>query len=150
MSPTSPVQVRLVRSFNASPERVFDAWLAPQWIGRWMFGPNVRDEEILRISNEPRVGGTFSFLVSRKPHGELNHVGTYLTLDRPRRLVFTWAIGQETAELSRVSIDIVPEGTGCELTLTHDMDPEWAEYAGRTGEGWSTMLGALGRALGTA
>ena len=149
MSPPPPVQVRIVRPFQASPERVFDAWVDPQWIRRWMFGPSVRDEEVLRIANDARVGGTFSFLV-RRSAGEIDHVGTYLVLDRPRRLVFTWAIGQETAELSRVSIDIAPKGAGCELTLVHEMDPKWAEYAGRTEAGWSTMLGALERALGTA
>ncbi|SEM01313.1 Uncharacterized conserved protein YndB, AHSA1/START domain [Stigmatella aurantiaca] len=149
MSPLPPIQVRVVRPFQASPERVFDAWLDPQWIRRWMFGSAVRDEEVLRIANDARVGGTFSFLVRRNAQ-EIDHVGTYLVLDRPHRLVFTWAIGEETEELSRVSIDIAPKGAGCELTLVHEMDPKWTEYAGRTEAGWSTMLGALERALGTA
>ncbi|ADO71300.1 SRPBCC family protein [Stigmatella aurantiaca] len=146
MSAQPPVRVRVVRQFSASPERVFDAWLDPHWIGRWMFGPGVRDEEVLRIVNDARVGGTFSFLVRRKTQ-EIDHVGTYLAIDRPHHLVFTWAIEKETAELSRVTIDIVPRGTGCELTLTHEVDPKWAEYAGRTEAGWTTMLGALARAF---
>ncbi|MGH9720705.1 MAG: SRPBCC family protein [Bryobacteraceae bacterium] len=31
------VNVRVTRHFDASPERVFDAWLDPEMIGKWMF-----------------------------------------------------------------------------------------------------------------
>jgi hypothetical protein len=34
----------------------------------------------------------------------------------------------------------VPRGAGCELTLTHEMKPEWADYAKRTEEGWAAIL----------
>jgi len=30
------VNVRVTHRFNTSPERVFDAWLDPEMIGRWM------------------------------------------------------------------------------------------------------------------
>ena len=50
----------------------------------------------------------------------------------------------------RVSIDIVPLEAGCELTLTHEMKPEWAEYAGRTTDGWAGILEGLAAALGEA
>ena len=36
-----------------------------------------------------------------------------------------------------------PRDGGCELTLTHDMDRKWADYAARTEQGWRTMLEAL-------
>ena len=107
-----------------------------------MFGPRLRDEEVLRIAIDGRVGGSFSFLVRRQGQ-ELDHVGTYREIDRPRRLVFTWGIAGSSADESVVIIEITPLETGSELTLTHEMDPKWAEYASRTEAGWTTMLNAL-------
>lgn len=138
--------VRLTRRFDAAPERVFDAWLAPAMIGRFMFGPDLRDEEVLRIDVDPRVGGAFSFLV-RRQGVEIDHVGRYLEIARPRRLAFTWGIVGESEDQSRVDIEITPLEAGCELVLAHRMDPRWADFADRVRGGWSTMLDALARAL---
>ena len=147
MTAKAPVSIRVTRRYAASAERVFDAWLDPATIGRWMFGPAVRDEEVLHLRVDARVGGGFSFLV-RRDGQEIDHVGTYREIDRPRRLVFTWGIAGESRDESQVTIDIAPLESGCELTLTHEMDPRWAEYAARTEAGWTRMMEALGRALG--
>ena len=147
MTTKAPVSVRVTRRYAASAERVFDAWLDPAMIGRWMFGPAIRDEEVLRLQVDARVGGGFSFLV-RRGGQEIDHVGTYREIDRPRRLVFSWGIEGESRDESRVVIEIAPLESGCELTLTHEMDPKWAEYAARTEAGWTRMLEALDRALG--
>jgi uncharacterized protein YndB with AHSA1/START domain len=143
------ITVRVSRRFTASPERVFDAWLDTKMIGNWMFGPRMREEEVLRLSVDARVGGSFSFLVRRQGQ-EFDHVGTYHEIDRPRRLVFSWGIAGQSADESRVTIDVVPLETGSELTLTHEMDPKWAAYASRTESGWAKMLGALAETLGEA
>jgi uncharacterized protein YndB with AHSA1/START domain len=145
MNAKPPVNVRVTRRFSASPERVFDAWLNPGMIGRWMFGPALREEEVVRISLDARLGGAFSFVVRRQGE-EIDHVGEYLVIDRPLRLVFTWGIAQ--GDSSRVIIDIVPLKTGCELTLTHELHPDWADYASRTEAGWTKMLDALATTLG--
>lgn len=137
--------VKVVHRFKSAPERVFDAWLAPEIIGQWMFGPKLRDEEILRISIDAQVGGSFSFLVRRQGE-DIDHVGRYLEIDRPRRLVFTWGIGEGDSSL--IVVEIAPDGTGCELTLTHELHPDWAEYAERTEAGWTKMLGVLAEVLG--
>jgi uncharacterized protein YndB with AHSA1/START domain len=141
------LQVRIRRRFDVPAERVFDAWLDPRLIGQWMFGPALREEEILRIAVDARVGGAFSFLVRREQQA-LDHVGQYLEIDRPRRLAFSWGIGSASEAESRVTIDIVPRDAGCELTLIHRMHPKWAEYAGRTEAGWTRMLDVLAATLG--
>lgn len=142
-----PVQIRIRRRFDVAAVRVFDAWLDPRLIGQWMFGTALRDEEVLRIAVDARVGGSFSFLV-RRDQQALDHVGQYLEIDRPRRLAFSWGVGTASEAESRVTIEIAPQGAGCELSLTHRMHPKWAEYAGRTEAGWTRMLDVLAATLG--
>jgi uncharacterized protein YndB with AHSA1/START domain len=101
---------------------------------------------VLRIALDARIGGSFSSVVRRQGE-EIDHTGTYLEIDRPQRRAFTWGIARESEDGSRVRIDIVPLATGCELTLIHELHPDWADYASRTEAGW-TMLEALAEALG--
>jgi uncharacterized protein YndB with AHSA1/START domain len=149
---SQPVSARVTRRFSAPAERVFDAWLDPATVHAWMTlserkGPG---GELLRVRIDGRVGGTFSFLIRRNGQ-EIDHVGEYLEIDRPRRLVFTWAagaVGQAHQEYSRVTIAIVPLGSGCELTLTHEMDEKWAEFADRARGAWAHMLDTIAQFLG--
>jgi uncharacterized protein YndB with AHSA1/START domain len=134
------MKVVVKRRFNASAQRVFDAWLDRDRIGQWMFGPRVRDETIVHIALDPRVGGRFSFAVRRQDE-TIDHVGEYLAIERPNRLVFTWGIAN--GDSSRVIVEIAARDNGCELTLTHELHPDWADYAERTRGGWTTMLHAL-------
>jgi len=144
MTTKTPIQVCVTRRFDAAPDRVFDAWLNPELIRAWMFGPAVREEEVVRITNDPRVGGSFSFVVRRQGE-EINHVGEYLEIQRPWRLVFTWGIDE--AGGSQVVIDITAQDTGCELTLMHELPPDWSDYADRTKAAWSKMLEVLASQL---
>ena len=68
--------------------------------------------------------------------------------DRPRRLVFTWGIAGMSDGESVVTIDIAPRDGGCDFTLVHEMQPQWADFAPRVEQGWTTMLMALDKALG--
>jgi len=81
--------VRVPRRFSASSERVFDAWLDPEKVPKWMS----LSGEMVRVQIDARVGGTFSF-VERRDGEEIEHIGEYLEMACPRRLVFTWCIPQ--------------------------------------------------------
>jgi|SRR5262245_5254668 len=142
MSPKAPVSVRVTRRFDQSPDRVFDAWLDPEKVKRW-FAPGLG--EMVRVEIDPRAGGSFS-IVQRRDGTDVDHVGTYLVMEPPRRLAFTWSV-RPSKDVSRVDIDIVPQGTGCELTLTHELHPDWAEYASRTESAWTKMLNAMADAV---
>ena len=137
-----------VQNFNVPPRRVYDAILSPEMIGRFMFGPLLREETILHIRNEPRVGGDFSYRVRRGEH-EIDHVGRFLELvppeGRPGRIAFTWAIAGESddGDLSSVTIDITPTSEGCSVRLMHEMPPEWADFIDRSREAWEKMLRVL-------
>ncbi|HOZ25981.1 MAG TPA: SRPBCC family protein [Hyphomonadaceae bacterium] len=142
---TDNVKAIAVQRFNVPPQRVYDAILDPAMIARFMFGPLLREEEILHIRNQPEVGGRFSFKVRRGQH-EIDHVGSYLELTPPTRIVFTWAIAPEEGG-STVFVDIVPTNDGCELTLVHEMAPQWSEYVERSRAGWQKMFGVLATLL---
>lgn len=142
MNFSTPVQARVTQHFTVPAEQVFDAWLDPALIGLWMFGPALREEEVVRLTVDAQVGGAFSFVVRRQGQ-EIDHIGEYLELDRPRRIVFTWGVRGHSDDESRVTIDITPLAQGCELTLTHEISPKWADFVERSRTGWAKMVSVL-------
>jgi uncharacterized protein YndB with AHSA1/START domain len=136
---------RVTRHIKAAPERVFDAWLDPDLLGQWMFGPNVREEEVLHLNVIPMVGGSFSFLV-RRGDAEIDHVGEYLEIDRPRRIVFTWGVRQdEGTDFSRMIVEVTPSEGGSELNISQELTAEWADFVERAQGAWERMADALAR-----
>jgi uncharacterized protein YndB with AHSA1/START domain len=124
--------------FNAPAKMVFDAWLDADNVGRWLFATPGGKMHSVKI--DPRVGGEFE-IIDKRGDELTRHIGTYLEIDRPRRLVFTFAVPQYSEEFTTVSIDIVPLDSGCELTLTHEgVLPEWRES---TFDGWTMILNSL-------
>ena len=140
-SDTRPT-VRVTRRFDASAERVFDAWLDPQTAGRWLFATPTG--QMVRVEIDARIGGRFIF-VDRRAGEDVEHRGEFLDIDRPRRLVFTFGVPKYSSESTRVCVDIVPRETGCELTLTHE--GVFPDYADRTMAGWTEILGRLAAGL---
>ena len=137
-----------VQNFRVPPQRVYDAILSTEMIGRFMFGPLLRAETILHIRNEPRVGGAFSYKVRRGEH-EIDHIGKFLELDPPKRIAFTWGIAGESdgGDPSVVTIDITPTAEGCSVRLMHAMPQEWADFIDRSRAAWEKMLGVLATLL---
>jgi uncharacterized protein YndB with AHSA1/START domain len=134
--------VRVTHRFSASPERVFDAWLDPATTGKWLFA--TPGGQMVRVAIDARVGGAFAF-VDRRDGEDIEHVGEYQEITRPRRLAFTFAVPKFSAQRTRVTVEIVPRGSGCELTLTHEnVLPEWAS---RTEAGWGMLLDRLAATL---
>jgi uncharacterized protein YndB with AHSA1/START domain len=144
MTSAAPV-VRVTHRFRASAERVFDAWLDPAMARRFLFAtPTGR---VVRADIDARVGGSF-VLTDRRDGDDVEHTGEYLEIDRPRRLAFTFRVPKYSEAADRVEIDIVALESGCELTLTHTLAPEAAEWADGAAEGWTGILRGLAVALG--
>ena len=142
MNEATSVTVRVARRFDASPERVFSPWLDPKIAAKFLFAtPTGR---MVRAEIDARVGGKFAF-VDRRDGEDIEHVGEYLEIDRPRRLAFTFAVPKFSSQGTSVSIDIVPDGAGCTVTLTHA--GVLPDYASRTEEGWTRILDGLAVAL---
>ena len=138
-----PFTVAVTRRFEQPPERVFDTWLDPSRVAQW-FAPGLGPMTTVEI--DARVGGRFNFTQDRKGEAAV-HVGEYKVIDRPRKLVFTWSTDDQGKEdPSVVTIEIVPDGTGSRLNLTHEMAPKWASWSDKIRHGWTTMLEGIAKA----
>jgi uncharacterized protein YndB with AHSA1/START domain len=136
------VQVRVSRHFDAPCDRVFNAWFDAKPAGQWLFATPTG--QVTRAEFDARVGGSF-VIVDRRDGQDVEHQGVYVEIARPKRLAFDFLVPQFSKESTRVTIDIAPAGSGCELTLTHD--GVFEEYASRSTQGWTMILDALATTL---
>jgi uncharacterized protein YndB with AHSA1/START domain len=137
--------VRLQRTLNAPPERVFDAWLDAGALAKFM---RPGEKMGCDVANDPRVGGKFSITMLGGEGQIYPHSGEYLQIDRPRKLVFTWHSKATAMAKTTVTIDIAPAAGGrTELTLTHVGLPE-AEVENHTG-GWTAILELVSGVVGS-
>jgi uncharacterized protein YndB with AHSA1/START domain len=152
---SSNVVIRVTHRYSAPAERVYDAWLTPAQASRFLF--RTRTGNVMQCEITPEVGGGFT-VIDRRPAADgdesvfdVVHLGKYLQLDRPRRIVFEFSVltfGSE--DPTRVTVDIVPVNQQvCELVLTHEMGS--SEHARLVEEssskGWVNMLALMEREL---
>lgn len=138
------LKVVVRKAYRQSAERVFDAWLDVDLAREFLFA--TQGGEMIRAEVDPRVGGRFIF-VDRRNEGDAAHYGVFKEIDRPRRLVFSFSVEMYEVNAAKVIVEIAPLATGCQLTLTQEMPPEYAEYKERSEKGWAMILESLERAL---
>ncbi len=102
------------RLIKASPKRIYDAWLDPAMMTRFMF-PRP-DMHISAATADPRVGGRFRVVMVGDK--EFPHEGTYKELVPHSRLVFTWEAPWSAPD-STVTITLTPQGDATRVDLTH-------------------------------
>lgn len=138
--------VSVTRRYDAPAEAVFDAWLDPAKARKFLFA--TADGEMLRVDIDGRTGGAF-VITERRGGEDIEHAGEYLEVERPRRIVFDFAVPKFSTQHTRVTIDVAPAGDrAAELTLTQDGVIEgWEE---KTREGWRTILEGLARVVTSA
>jgi uncharacterized protein YndB with AHSA1/START domain len=139
---TCPI-LQIRRRVRASAEEIFDLWTKPDLIVRWM-SPYPRTVDC-KASCDLRPGGAFSLVMSS---GESSREvsGTYVQIDRPRKLVFTW-IGPLTNNMTTlVTVELNPRGNETDLVLTHERLPTPAIHEGHT-MGWGNILDHLADAV---
>lgn len=137
------IVMRVSRHFAFPAEQVFDAWLDARGARTWWFKTPSGEMQTCEIV--PRVGGTFR-IVEKRGDMLADHFGTFVELDRPRRIVFDFATDREQKP-TRVTIEIAAVPGGCELTLWHAMDRQWADFIDRTRNGWTMILDNLAQGL---
>lgn len=139
----------IVRSIKARPEILFDTLTEPEGIRRW-WGPD--DGPVLIAESEPRTGGRFKVRFRMLDGSEHESRGTYLTVERPHRVVMSWrwVMGGEPLEASHesmIEITLKPVPDGTELTFTHKQLESDASRDSHE-EGWSGALDKLVRVFG--
>ena len=127
--------VQVKRTFRASRERVFEAWIDPELLRQWLTGPRGSSPH---AEVDPRVGGEFRIAMTSGigklfgllpgQTGVVEMVGRYLEIDRPERLVFT--VGWEDfptvtmdLEATTVSVEFNERDGETEVVLTHERNP---------------------------
>ncbi len=141
--PEAPVMLVVSRQFDAAPEAVFDAWLDAESVCQWLFSTPGGVMEKVEIT--PRVGGGFE-VFERRGAMLAEHYGAYVEINRPRRLAFDFRSGKETPT-TRVTVSFETRDGGCFVTLTHELDPQWAAYGESVRKGWSGILDGLALSL---
>jgi uncharacterized protein YndB with AHSA1/START domain len=136
-------QLRIKHRFEASAERVFDAFVDANRASKFLFATPTG--QMVRAELEPRVGGALLF-VERRGDQDVEHVGTVVELERPTRFAFDFRVPSVSPQSTRVTIEISPQGKACELTLSHDGVPP--ERCVASGDGWRKILDQLERLLG--
>lgn len=140
MTTMSELDLTVTRRIAAPRARVFEAWLAPAKLARFM--QPLRDTAgDARVENDPVVGGHFR-IDMKTPEREIPHTGTYLEIRPHERLSFTWA-SPHSLDDSVVTIDFVEAGPG-ETDVTLRQVKFRSEQA-RDGHiaGWTVILGKL-------
>lgn len=136
-----PLSLTVSRLIAAPQTRVFNAWLDPAMMTRFMSPrPNMHVRE---ARSDARVGGRFFvMMVSDK---DLPHEGTYREITPHSRLVFTWE-APWSAPGTTVTITFRPVdgGTQVELTQVRFMSEEARD---NHAAGWTGILEKLAAAV---
>lgn len=142
------IEAKVTHRFRASPERVFDAFVDPALARRWQAAWLRRSGQAGRLTQseiEPRVGGSFVFADEREG-GEARHRGTFLALERPTKIAFSWVAdeseGDDPGEVTMI-IEPEPNGPGSIVTLYNSMGARWRDWLPQTEKAWLAMLGGI-------
>ena len=90
---------------------------------------------------DPVVGGSYRIVMHQPDDMVVEHVGKYLEIAPPRRLVFTWASPATQHKDSLVTIEFIESDSATEVSLTHEQLPEYMAQA-HVG-GWTSALDKL-------
>lgn len=130
---------RSAGALRARAEEIFDLWTQPDLMARWMSPfPGAVD---CKASCDLRPGGAFS-LVMLAENSSREVSGTYMEVDRPRKLVFTWMGPLTNNVTTLVTVELTPRGGETDLVLTHERLPTSAIVEGHT-KGWGHILDHL-------
>lgn len=156
-SPTSaPADHRLViqREFDAPRDLVWAAWTDPGQIKTWVgLGEGVTVDS---VRADLRAGGKFRFQQKLVDGEYYTAAGTYLEVDPPVRLVYTWdwekdGAGDDFGELegaeTLVTVEFRAKGARTELVLTHEKFAS-VERRDRHVFGWNQWLDRMATYLG--
>ncbi len=133
----------MTRRFEASPERVYDAWTDPALASLWLFtGPGTEDHV---CTMDPRPGGRWTISSTREGR-VYTATGEFLQTDRPRALQLTFAMPQFSHEHDLITVTFEADGDGCIMRFRQEGLAQVAK--GPSESGWTPMFWGLAAAIG--
>jgi len=135
---TAAPVLEIKRILDATPARVFDAWLNHEQFQAWIGPEGVTCEVPL---HEPRIGGRYRIIMHLFDGRVIPVAGVFKAIDPPTRLSFTWGWENE-ARQTLVTVTLRDLGGRTELTLRHDGLPTAEDRDGH-GRGWNSALNKL-------
>lgn len=152
MSHFSTTTLKMTRRFDVERERVFDAWLNPEMMRKWLFTMEATNKV---AKNDPRVGGTWE-IVDHRDGKDYRAIGEYLEIDRPHKLVFTFKMPQFSDTVDEITVLFERADSGCEMTFTQkivvpheenwteaDIEKALVEFHDGSEHGWNLMFKGL-------
>jgi uncharacterized protein YndB with AHSA1/START domain/DNA-binding transcriptional ArsR family regulator len=134
------LSVNINKKIHAPIEKVFDAWLNPNMLSKFMQG--MPDKTATDVEIDAREGGHFTY-VMHVGDDKIAHTGQFVEISRPDKLVFTWASRHSVVDNSRVTLNFTrTEDNQTNISLTH---VKFIDEESRSGhqEGWSNILDNL-------
>ncbi len=129
-------EIEIRRSLPAPIAEIFRWWTDPELLRQWMSPIGTVHAEV-----DLRVGGALR-IVMKSADILIEHVGQFVEIEPPKRLVFTWTSQYTGGQPSLVTVELEPEGTQVtRLRLVHAQLPDTAAESHRGG--WGAMLGRL-------
>ena len=101
--------LRFERQFNVAPEIVFDTLTNPELMKIW-WGENVKFDIDLRVEGKWTI-------IRYENDAEYIATGVYLDVERPRRLKYTYAMPQFSANTDIITIQIEGNRSGCTIVF---------------------------------
>jgi uncharacterized protein YndB with AHSA1/START domain len=139
MESSARLPVLAERHMNASAEKVYDAWLDPENVGKWLF--TTPSGKMQSVAIDPVVGGKFS-IIERRDDDEVEHLGEYLALERPTQIIFDVTVPHFSSSVTHVEVNIKPSPDGgCDVAILHD--GVFQDFARRTVIGWVQTMADL-------
>ena len=144
-------ELLLERIVPLSPEALWRGWTEPALLQRW-FCP--RPWQVVEAEIDLRPGGGFRTVLQGPDGTRMTHVGCYLEVSAPHRLVWTTALApgfapapehpQVPAFTCVLTLEAVEGGTRYTARALH-RDVQSAQRHGEIGfhEGWGTALSQL-------
>jgi uncharacterized protein YndB with AHSA1/START domain len=136
--------VNIDKIINAPIEKVFDAWLNPKMLSKFMRGmPDMAETD---VETDAREGGHFTFIMHLGDE-KIPHTGKYLDISRPDRLVFTWESQYSVVDNSTVTLKFTKiDDNKTNISLSHVKFIDEEARSAHEG-GWGHVLDELNEVM---
>jgi uncharacterized protein YndB with AHSA1/START domain len=140
---SAPVAV-VERVLPAPCDVVYDEWLSAESLMEWMCP---RPARLRGVDLDPVVGGRYRLDIV-EDGSEMLVAGTYLTLERPHTIRFTWSCStwDDPLRESLVTVELRPAGTAqTRMTIRHELVPP--DTVASHADGWALVVNQLADSL---